>query len=87
MLPAPLDVFIGLLVVLCGVNLFWLARHDLSWWARRWLALFRHARCRPGERPASAPGAPTRFHALRILLAVSLLFFLGPLLIFLGLGL
>ena len=81
---------IGLLVVCAGVHLLWQSRHDVAYWMA---AFFRMFRTHIPLRGHQLLDDPQRLHrrrregTLRLLLGAGLLFFLGPLLIALGLTL
>jgi hypothetical protein len=82
---------IGLLVVCAGVHLLWQSRHDVAYWIAAFFRMFRtQLREAPPSRAdllAHESPAARREGTLRLLLGAGLLFFLGPLLIALGLTL
>jgi hypothetical protein len=80
-------VVTGSLAIFCDIHLSCLARHDLAWRARRWAGILRQALRQPETQPPGPQTSPPRFYALRIVLGISLVFILGPFLIFRGLGL
>jgi hypothetical protein len=82
---------IGLLVVCAGVHLLWQSRRDVAYWIAAFFRVFRtQLRDAPQSRAdllAQESTAVRREGTLRLLLGAGLLFFLGPLLIALGLTL
>lgn len=82
---------IGLLVVCAGVHLLWQSRRDVAYWIAAFFRVFRtQLRDAPQSRNdliAQESPAARREGTLRLLLGAGLLFFLGPLLIALGLTL
>jgi hypothetical protein len=82
---------IGLLVVCAGVHLLWQSRRDVAYWIAAFFRVFRtQLRDAPQSRAdllAHESPAVRREGTLRLLLGAGLLFFLGPLLIALGLTL
>jgi hypothetical protein len=81
---------IGTLIVFAGLDLLWQSRKEFVYWLRTWIRLFRSALRQPGAPPLSLALASTareRQSTLRILVGMGLVFFLGPVLIVLGLTL
>jgi hypothetical protein len=83
---------VGILVVFAGLHLLWQSRREIFFWFETWLKIFRaslrdsqRASVRPPERPRLTRFASGREHVLRLLLGLSLVLFVGPILIFLGL--
>lgn len=83
---------VGILVVLAGLHLLWQSRREIFFWIEAWLKIFRAslrdsqpASARPPERPRLSRFGTGREHVLRLLLGLSLVLFVGPVLIFLGL--
>jgi hypothetical protein len=82
---------IGLLVVCAGVHLLWQSRRDVAYWIAAFFRMFRtQLREAPQSRAdllARESPAARREGTFRLLLGAGLLFFLGPLLIALGITL
>ena len=81
---------IGILVICAGLDLLWQSRHEIEFWVAAYLAVFR-AMLRQQDSPLrdfpSKEAAAKRHGAVRFLLGVGFAFFLGPILIALGLTL
>lgn len=75
---------ISILIVLAGFHLLWQSRREVAFWLRRYPKIFR-ASLRESERPPAKQFPQRREHVLRILLGLGLVFFVGPVLIVLGL--
>jgi hypothetical protein len=81
---------IGTLIVFAGLDLLWQSRKEFVYWLRTWIRIFRSALRQPGAPALSlalASSARERQSTLRILVGMGLVFFLGPVLIVLGLTL
>lgn len=87
---AKLLGIVGLLVICAGLDLLWQSRHDLAFWTRAYLRVFR-ALLRQQEAPLEALEAEESAHkrgtALRVLLGMGFAFVIGPILIAIGLTL
>ncbi|HWW51258.1 MAG TPA: hypothetical protein VN044_05945 [Verrucomicrobiae bacterium] len=84
---AKLLSVVGLLVICAGVDLLWQSRREIRFWLAAYLAFFR-ARLRQQTPPSIFPSkeaAEKRQGAMRVLLGMGFAFFLGPILIALGL--
>ncbi len=86
---AKLLGIIGGLVICAGLHLLWQSRHEIRFWISAYLHVFRaalrqeqHLRVFPAKEAAAK-----REGAVRFLLGMSFAFFLGPILIALGLTL
>jgi hypothetical protein len=80
---------VGALVICAGLDLLWQSRHEIRFWIAAYMGVFR-AMLRH-EEPSTvfpAKGAREKRHgAIRFLLGMGFAFFLGPMLIVLGLTL
>ncbi|MGA8223288.1 MAG: hypothetical protein WB780_16675 [Candidatus Acidiferrales bacterium] len=78
---------IGLLVICAGLDLLWQSRHEIKFWVVAYVNVFR-AMLRHQESPLKAipedVSAEKRQGALRVLLGMGFAFFLGPILLALG---
>lgn len=78
---------IGILVICAGIDLLWQSRHEIKFWMIAYVNVFR-AMLRRQESPLSAITTPVtaekRRGALRVLLGMGFAFFLGPILLALG---
>ncbi|HTS11277.1 MAG TPA: hypothetical protein VMH00_04095 [Candidatus Limnocylindrales bacterium] len=80
---------VGTLVICAGLDLLWQCRHEIRFWIAAYLKVFR-AMLRQEEPERVFPAkeaAEKRQGAVRFLLGMGLTFFLGPILIVLGLTL
>ena len=78
---------VGLLVICAGVDLLWQSRREVRFWLAAYLEFFR-ARLRQQTPPNIFPSkeaSEKRQGAMRVLLGMGFAFFLGPILIALGL--
>ncbi|HYL46580.1 MAG TPA: hypothetical protein VEU52_06115 [Candidatus Limnocylindrales bacterium] len=78
---------VGLLVICAGLDLLWQSRHEIKFWIAAYLKVFRALLRHQQEPFRSLPIAATaekRHGALRVLLGMGFAFFLGPILIVLG---
>lgn len=78
---------VGLLVICAGLDLLWQSRHEIKFWIAAYVSVFR-AMLQHHEAPLrslpSAVSAEKRQGALRVLVGMGFAFFLGPILIALG---
>jgi hypothetical protein len=78
---------IGILVICAGFDLLWQSRHEIKFWVVAYVNVFR-AMLRHQESPLKAipsdVSAEKRQGALRVLLGMGFAFFLGPILLALG---
>jgi hypothetical protein len=78
---------IGILVICAGFDLLWQSRHEIKFWVVAYVNVFR-AMLRHQESPLNAItsdiSAEKRRGALRVLLGMGFAFFLGPILLALG---
>jgi uncharacterized membrane protein YfcA len=78
---------IGILVICAGLDLLWQSRHEIKFWMIAYVNVFR-AMLRHQENPLdvipTAVPADKRHGALRVLLGMGFAFFLGPILLALG---
>lgn len=78
---------VGVLVICAGLDLLWQSRHEIQFWVAAYINVFR-AILRHHEAPfrnlPAAISAEKRQGALRVLLGMGFAFFLGPILIALG---
>jgi hypothetical protein len=86
---AKLLGIVGALVICAGLDLLWQSRHEIRFWIAAYTDLFR-AMLRREESVRAFPSkdaAEKRHGAIRFLLGMGFAFFLGPMLIVLGLTL
>lgn len=84
---AKLLGIVGLLVICAGLDLLWQSRHEIKFWIAAYLKVFRALLRHQREPFRSLPIAATaekRQGALRVLLGMGFAFFLGPILVVLG---
>jgi len=78
---------IGILVICAGFDLLWQSRHEIKFWVIAYVNVFR-AMLRHQESPLDAipatASAEQRQGALRVLLGMGFAFFLGPILLAIG---
>ena len=78
---------IGLLVICAGLDLLWQSRHEIKFWVGAYVNVFR-AMLRHHDDPMRALPSPVspekRQGAVRVLLGMGFAFFLGPILLALG---
>ena len=78
---------VGMLIICAGLDLLWQSRHEIKFWVAAYLKVFR-ALLRHQEQPFRAlpvgATAEKRHGALRVLLGMGFAFFLGPILVVLG---
>jgi hypothetical protein len=80
---------IGALVICAGIDLLWQSRHEIRFWVAAYFSVFR-AMLRQQEAPRVFPSKEAvekRRGAVRVLLGMGFVFFLGPMLLALGLTL
>jgi len=78
---------VGALVICAGLDLLWQSRHEIRFWVEAYFSVFR-AMIRQQEAPRVFPSKEAvekRRGAVRVLLGMGFAFFLGPLLLALGL--
>jgi len=77
---------VGILVVCAGLDLLWQSRSEIGFWVAAYLKAFRSALKQPGGSPDALPAdvAEKRHGAVRVALGMSFVFFLGPILIAIG---
>lgn len=87
-MPELLEL-IGTMIVFAGLHLLWLARREILFWLETYFHIFRKSLAAPHEpvHPVRVGPASEKRHVLRMLLGISLVFFVGPALIVLGLTL
>lgn len=78
---------VGLLVTCAGLDLLWQTRHEIKFWIGAYVSVFR-AMLRHHEEPfhalPSSVSPEKRQHAVRFLLGMGFAFFLGPILLMIG---
>jgi len=84
--PKLLEI-VGLLVICAGLDLLWQSRREIKFWIGAYVSVFR-ALLRHQEEPLralpSGVSAERKQGAVRVLLGMGFAFFLGPILIALG---
>jgi hypothetical protein len=78
---------VGFLVICAGLDLLWQSRSEISFWLAAYLRVFRSALRQQGTSLRGLPSAiaPEKRHgAVRVLLGMSFTFFVGPILIAIG---
>ena len=84
---AKLLGIIGLLVICAGLDLLWQSRHEIKFWVVAYVNVFRamlRHQASPLDSIPAAVAAEKRHGALRVLLGMGFAFFLGPILLALG---
>lgn len=78
---------VGILIICAGFDLLWQSRREIKFWLAAYLKVFR-AMLRQQDPPfrslPRAVSAEKRHGAVRVLLGMGFAFFLGPILIALG---
>jgi hypothetical protein len=80
---------VGTLVICAGIDLLWQSRREIRFWIAAYFSVFR-AMLHQQEAPRVFPSkeaAEKRRGAIRVLLGMGFAFFLGPILLALGLTL
>jgi hypothetical protein len=80
---------VGVLVICAGLDLLWQSRREIRFWIAAYFSVFR-AMLRQQEAPRVFPSKEAvekRRGAVRVLLGMGFAFFLGPMLLALGLTL
>ena len=80
---------VGLLIICAGLDLLWQSRHEIGFWMAAYVRVFR-AMLKQQEAPRVFPpkeAAEKRSGAVRVLVGMGCAFFLGPILLALGLTL
>ncbi|MGH9774882.1 MAG: hypothetical protein ACRD50_08030 [Candidatus Acidiferrales bacterium] len=75
---------VGTIVVLAGLDLLWQSRHELLYWTKKWIEIFRRSLHGPARFLPTEDSSFERHHILRLLLGMSLVFLIGPALIVLS---
>jgi hypothetical protein len=87
-MPKLLGV-IGLLIICAGVDLLWQSRREIGFWVAAYIRVFR-AKLNQQDSPQVFPpkeAREKRHGAVRVLVGMGCLFFLGPILLALGITL
>jgi hypothetical protein len=80
---------IGLLVICAGIDLLWQSRREIGFWTAAYVRVFR-AKLKQQDAPGVFPpkeASEKRNGAIRVLVGMGCAFFLGPILLALGIAL
>lgn len=80
---------VGLLIICAGLDLLWQSRREIGFWIAAYVRVFR-AKLKQQDGPGIFPtkeAAEKRSGAIRVLVGMGCVFFLGPILLALGLTL
>jgi hypothetical protein len=80
---------VGLLIIFAGIDLLWQSRREIGFWMAAYVRMFRAMLKQPGAAGVfpSKEAAEKRSGAVRVLVGMGCAFFLGPILLALGLTL